>query len=346
VHDLFEHAFEEAYCGMALVSPEGRYLRVNRTLCRLLGRSADELLDLTVVDITHPEDLKASRKMLATALTGDRPAYELKKRYIRSDGMPVWVLLTASLLRDVDGHPLCFLGQVIDIGERKRAEEEQQRLLARLVEVEEAERARIARELHEGLGQLLTSISLAAASLCDRKDAATRSRLEALRSAAEDALETARTLAWTLRPLRLANLGLGLALKRLVGELQVQTGLHIELDGADLAPLSPQVETSVYRVVQEALTNAIKHADARSASVVLDQRQEVLIAVVEDDGKGLDPVHSSAGRQEGMGVRHMEERAKSVGGELVVESTPGQGTLVRLTVPLRPPVITDPCPHG
>lgn len=331
---LFDRVFEESCTGMALVQAGGRYLRANRALCRLLGRSEEELRQLTVLDVTYPEDRAVSDQLLRRSLDGDRPAYELEKRYMRPDGSPVWVMVSATLLRDAAGKPICFLGQVLDLSERKRAAEERERLLARLAEVEERERARIARELHEGLGQLLMSIALAAQSL---EDSGTHpdGRVAALRKVADEAVATARTLAYELRPLDLSTFGLEAAVSRLAVDLEVRTGVPIGFHGAGLDRALPaHIETAVYRIVQESLTNALKHADATSISIVLDGSDSQLIAIVEDDGTGFDCAAPLAVGRCGMGMVHMRERARLVGGELLVESEPGEGTTVRVIVPL------------
>jgi PAS domain S-box-containing protein len=119
---LFESAFTHAAIGMALVAPDGRWLRVNRSLCQLVGYSELELLARSFQDITHPDDLDADLTLVGQVLRGEIESYQMEKRYFRKDGCIVWVLLSVSLAREDDGRPRCFISQVQDISARKEAE--------------------------------------------------------------------------------------------------------------------------------------------------------------------------------------------------------------------------------
>ncbi|MBY0279642.1 response regulator [Candidatus Binatia bacterium] len=120
----FRSAFDFAAIGMALVAPDGRFLKVNRALCEIVGRSEADLLRSTFQTITHPEDLEADVEQVARVLSGEVPAYQMEKRYLHGDGQVVWVQLYVSLVRDLGGRPLYFVSQVLDINDRKRVESE------------------------------------------------------------------------------------------------------------------------------------------------------------------------------------------------------------------------------
>jgi PAS domain S-box-containing protein len=122
--ERFRSAFDFAAIGMALVAPDGRFLKVNRALCDMLGRSETDLLCLTFQLITHPEDLAADVEQVARVLTGEVPTYQMEKRYLHADGHVVWVQLNVSLVRDLSGRPLYFVSQILDINDRKRVEGE------------------------------------------------------------------------------------------------------------------------------------------------------------------------------------------------------------------------------
>jgi signal transduction histidine kinase len=207
--------------------------------------------------------------------------------------------------------------------------------LRRAVAAQELERSRLARELHDETGQSLTSILLTLRAIEDAETAEERtSAVGAVREQLVDTLQSVRRLAVELRPAALDDFGLQPALERLAATVGERTGLDVQVEsalGGDRLP--PPVETAVYRIVQEALTNAVKHAEARHASVVLTRKNERVTVMVEDDGRGFDP--SAATR--GIGLVGMRERVQLLDGRLVVESSPqsnGQGTTLVAEIPL------------
>ena len=134
----FRNAFEHSAIGMALVSPEGKWLKVNKQVCDLLGYTEDELMCRTFQDITHPEDLDADVAYVGQMLAGELKTYQMEKRYFHKNGQIIWVLLAVSLVRDAQGAPLHFISQIVNITERKKAEEELSRLLTELEQKNEA----------------------------------------------------------------------------------------------------------------------------------------------------------------------------------------------------------------
>lgn len=204
--------------------------------------------------------------------------------------------------------------------------------LARAVEAQELERRRLARELHDEIGQDLTSLLL---SLRTIEEAANveevRQATAALRAQVVTALQDVRRLAVELRPKALDDFGLVPALERLVQTFMEQTGMDVKLtDALGGRRLPPDVETAVYRIVQEALTNIVKHAHAARVSILLTRMQEGAAAVIEDDGLGFDPEVE----HEGLGLLGIRERLQLLGGRLTIESSPGSGTTLRAEVPL------------
>jgi signal transduction histidine kinase len=203
----------------------------------------------------------------------------------------------------------------------------------------EEERAHLAREFHDGLGQMLTSVVLFAKDLEDAAEGELSSQVAELRQLAERTLRETRAFAQALRPLELDELGLVPALQRLINYTEQRCNFDIDFAvGVIRQPVAPEVETTVYRVVQEALTNVIRHACARSVSVTLTARGKRLTAVVEDDGCGFDVERltgaGSTGRH-GLGLVDMVERARYAGGQLSIESHSGAGTMIRLALPLQ-----------
>ena len=197
--------------------------------------------------------------------------------------------------------------------------------LRRVVEAQELERARLARELHDETGQALTSILLGLKHLDDvvATDEA-REATAAIRSLVVSTLQDVRRLAVELRPNALDDFGLVPALERLAANLSEQSDLVVDLEarlGAQRLP--PEAETALYRIVQEALTNVVKHASAHRVSITLVRKDGSAVVVVEDDGEGFRP---DAVREGALGFAGMRERVELVGGRLTVESSPGAGT--------------------
>jgi signal transduction histidine kinase len=206
-------------------------------------------------------------------------------------------------------------------------------VVRRVVAAQEAERSRLARELHDETGQALTSILLGLKPLERAADEQLAEAVASVRTLVVSTLQDVRRLAVELRPAALDDFGLVPAVTRLVDTFREQTGMNVELE-ARLSEqrLPPEVETALYRIVQEALTNVVKHSGATRVSILLTERDHAVAAMVEDDGMGfeIDRV-----REDGLGLVGMRERIGLVGGRLQVESSAGAGTTVVAEVPVR-----------
>jgi signal transduction histidine kinase len=203
--------------------------------------------------------------------------------------------------------------------------------LRRVVEAQELERRRLARELHDQTGQELTSVLLGLKAVEEAKSDAERAEaLLAVREQVVGTLHDVRRLAVELRPKALDDFGLTPALERLRDTFSEQTGMRVDLESQIRERLPPDVETALYRIVQEALTNIVKHAQASAISIVLARKASSVTALIEDDGRGF--THEGSG--EGLGLLGMDERLALLGGKLKVESTLGSGTTIVAEVPL------------
>jgi two-component system, NarL family, sensor histidine kinase DevS len=205
--------------------------------------------------------------------------------------------------------------------------------LRRVVAGQELERRRLARELHDETGQALTSILLGLKHMEEAKTPAdARTAAAALREQIVETLQSVRRLAVELRPSALDDFGLTPALERLAEAFGEQTGIAVDIQASlDTARLPEEVETALYRIVQEALTNVAKHAEATRVSVVVTRREDTVTAVVEDDGLGFG---AGGGSGAGLGLIGMRERVGLLGGRLAIESTEGAGTTVVAEVPI------------
>jgi PAS domain S-box-containing protein len=309
------------------VGVDGRWLRVNQRLCEIVGYTREELLEKAIQDITHPEDLDADLQQVGRLLAGRIETYSMEKRYIKKDGSIVWINLTSSLVREPSGDPKYFIAVVEDISERKRAEEA-------LREVREAERQRIAYELHDGALQDLT-YALAQAQLVQENlpDPELKHRQEQTVAALKRTGQELRTAVYDLRMGEEPERPLPELVKALV-ELnrKMVPGREVRLEVRERFPSDSLGKRGLglLRIVQEALTNARKHSEARRIEVVLGGERNRVWAEVSDDGRGFRRDDASSG----VGLSSMRERARSLGGNLQVESEPGKGTKVRFEMDL------------
>lgn len=216
----------------------------------------------------------------------------------------------------------------VDISERVARD-----TVRRVIEAQELERRRLARELHDETGQALTSLLLGLKAIRSAPDEAAAERAETeLRDLVVRALRDVRALAVELRPSALDDFGLVPALERLAATLRERSGLAVAIEaGLPDERLPPELETALYRLVQEALTNVVKHADAKSVSIIVSRRDGGVSAVVEDDGRGFSEADV---RADALGIVGMRERLALLGGTLTVESAPGKGTSLVAYVPL------------
>jgi signal transduction histidine kinase len=203
----------------------------------------------------------------------------------------------------------------------------------RVVEGQEIERKRLARELHDETGQALTSILLGLRTLEQGATKEDRERVADLRELVVSTLQDVRRLAVELRPAALDDFGLAAALERLVETHSARDGVVIDVE-IGLEPterLPTEVETTLYRIVQEALTNVARHADAARISILVTRKNDRVVAVIEDDGSGFDPASVGDDR---LGLAGIRERVALLGGRLLVEAAPGKGTTLAAEVPL------------
>ena len=217
----------------------------------------------------------------------------------------------------------------------ERAHSALRHLSHQLVKVQEQERRRISRELHDEVGQLLTGLRMELANMdCEhaRGDPVFYRRLIDIKEIAEQSLRSVRNLAMLLRPSMLDDLGLTPALRWQTKEFTLKNDVPVELSTTgDLDGLSDDLRTCIYRVVQEALTNACRHAEAKHVKVAIERNARRVLLAIEDDGRGFD--HSKA-RVDGIGLVGMEERVREIGGRLEIRSHQGRGTRIRIELPL------------
>jgi PAS domain S-box-containing protein len=329
--ERFRRLFEDGPVAMALIADDGVFAEVNDAYCRLTGYSAEELRGLTFSDITHPDDVAVGEREVAQMFAGEIPGFGIDKRYVRKSGETIWIQLTVSLVRDEDGRPLHGLGVMLRASDRAAR--------ARL-QAAEAERARWARELHDDTLQGLAALHvLLSSGLRAQGSDAMRERINLAQEQIETAMENLRGLINDLRPAALDELGLEASVRDLAERLETAYGIEVDtrvaLRDSDGAPrrLAAEVETTAYRIVQECLSNAARHAGAARIAVELTLSDGEALAVrVRDDGHGFDAANDSAG----YGLRAMRERVELIEGELSLRST-ADGTEIVAQLPLGAP---------
>jgi PAS domain S-box-containing protein len=333
---------DHATDGLFLHDDKGLILDVNRQACEALGYSRDELVGASPAHFDPDVTPQIVADPVALLAKGETIAFDARHR--RKDGstFPVEVRIRPF---ELEGR-LYALSLARDITERTETEEalrnyaQQLRDLSRrMIDVQEEERRHLARELHDEIGQILNAISVNLHALNVAFDAANRSRLEESISIVDRAIHQVHDLSLDLRPSMLDDLGLVSTIRWFADRQAQRAGLELELvaDSSGVR-LPPDLEIACYRVVQEALTNVVRHAQARQVRVEFRQREEEIQLVIRDDGVGfnLEAVQRGAARGASFGVLGMEERVGLLGGQIEFISNLGQGTGIEVRFPLSP----------
>jgi two-component system sensor histidine kinase UhpB len=345
--ERFRAIFQDAAVGITLTDSTGRIIESNPAVHGLLGYSEEELRHLMFTQFTHPDDVTADMEMYQILVVGHCDSYRMEKRYIRKDGRVIWGYVNVSLIRNASGAPQFALGMIEDITERKRVEAELAGAQRRLAERLEAERLHLARELHDSAVQQLLGISY---QLIERHRAVGEGRgaaadvraptNEDIRREVLGVVSQLRSLIGELRPAGLQELGLTIALEGYVARLQREGGplmpqIALELDQSGTA-LPQSIALCIFRSAQEALRNALKHAQAQQITLRLSLWTNEVVLHVQDDGCGFRvPARlSELALADHFGLVGIAERVASAGGHCTIQSRPAQGTHVIVRIPL------------
>jgi len=318
----------QSTAGIAGTDLVGHIIFANEKFCSMLGYKERELVGKTIFEITDPEDLAESKRLFHRIVRKAEP-YQLEKRYRRKDGSNLWVSVSASPLRDVEGKTQSAVSVVLDIGDQKKAqavlEDRARGLEGEILAISDREQRRLGQELHDSLCQHLTAIAFMARSVALRLKKHRVIEVEHIDKIAElinDGVTEARTIARGLHPVEMEPPGLVTALAALVKQRHWPVRCRLEADEEISVPDSTAA-LHLYRIAREAVINANKHARAREIIVRMRRSGKGIELSVIDDGIGIPP-NSPAGS--GMGFHIMEYRARSIGARLEIKQVKPHGT--------------------
>jgi PAS domain S-box-containing protein len=280
----------------------------------------------------HPQDRKRAL-VRWVEYSSTRNNYELEFRMIAKDNRVVWLHNVVSVIRE-NGEPRTLLGFSIDVTESKEFKVTLKDLSSRLINAQEEERRRVARELHDDLNQRMAILSIELEQLGKtKKPANLKRRLQSLKTKAQQISADIHQLSYRLHPSKLDHLGLAAAVKGLCQELSSGGSLQVEFEQNGF-PANPPEEVTlcIYRIAQEALRNCVKHSGASSALVLLQNTGGEIRLTVEDAGRGF--MVNSATMKKGLGFTSMQDRLRIVGGKMQIHAKPKLGTHIEVSVPL------------
>jgi PAS domain S-box-containing protein len=327
-----------------LANPEATLIHyVSPAYEKMWGRSCDSLYaePMSWMDSIHLDDRKRIADEEQLQLVSGQ--HDHTYRIIRPDGSVRWIRDRAFPVRDEAGKLIRVAGIAEDVTERKEAEEQReeytrllQTLSRRLFEVQEKERRHLARELHDEIGQALTAAKINLQSVAANGDSANVPRLHETSAILDRLLGQVRQISLDLRPSMLDDLGLVPALRSLIDQQGRRASVEMRFSPENLPEsLDAKIQTTCFRIAQEAITNALRHAHATHVDVDLRREEENLRLVIRDNGSGFD-AESAQAQSAGLGLIGIKERAALLGGGARIISSPNKGTTIEVSLPLTP----------
>ncbi len=326
------------------VDTAGRITLVNRRGCAILGYRESEMIGLRWLDyFVAPEDRESVKQHASEMLSVKGKAAPMHEYdVIDRKGRRHPVGWTHSLLYDDDGQVAGILSSGVDLTERRQAEEMSRRvaLAGHIREAQEAERRRLARDLHDEIGQNLSALGINLSFLRQQMPgdiSVARDRLNDSFSLLGQTTARGRGVMSDLRPLVLDDYGLVAALQAYGDQVAARLGIAVQVAGEEPDPrMAHAAEISLFRIAQEALANISKHAHATQVDIRVEWDAERVLLAIRDNGVGFDPSHvATSGPRRGWGLTGMAERAEALGGQCQIISQPGQGPQIIVTAPRR-----------
>lgn len=343
--ERFQLAISGATAGLWDWNPNTDAIYLSAHFREILGYDDDELPGRTQVllDVIHPDDVDRVKASLAAHLEREC-AYDVEYRIRMRSGEYRWIHSRGQALWDRAGRPYRMVGWIMDITDRKRADdalresrEELQQLSANIQHVREEEKTRIARELHDDLGQQLAALKLEVSRIENRAEAAMTAQagadLRTIYTLIDQLVVSVRRIAADLRPAMLDDLGLIPAVEWFSDEFSARYGVRVirQVD-ADDVDFQPETATVVFRVIQEAMTNVARHSGATEVRLKIARDGSNCVVSVADNGRGCSSDRRPS--RNSFGLLGMRERATALGGELLIQTAPGQGFAVCVCLPI------------
>ncbi|MDP4169778.1 MAG: PAS domain-containing sensor histidine kinase, partial [Bacillota bacterium] len=303
---------------VAITDARGKITYVNEQFCEISKFTSEELIghDHRIVNSGY-HSREFFKEMWKDIGSGKVWKSEIRNR--AKDGTLYWVDTTIVPFLNEKGKPYQYLSIRYEITERKRVEEELQNMMGRIINVQEEERKRLSRNLHDGIGQNLYSHLITINRLISEMD---HPLLQQMQDEAAELIEEIRDISWELRPSVLDDLGLVPAIRSFLTRYSDHYEIDVIFECVLNRRLDVNIETTIYRIIQEALTNVRKYAGVCEARVTVRELESAVRVMIEDKGAGFDIKQDSRG----VGLFSMDERARSVGGELSIYAAPGKGT--------------------
>ncbi len=325
----YRHSFKNANSGICLVDFEGKILDTNDKMSEIFGYSKNDFEHMNILEVTHPEDVNLFLNFFKEAKKGITEKNDLETRYIHKSGYDIFARVSSSLIGENEESKNCFIVHIMDITERKKSENEILKLNQYILDVQEDERQRIARDLHDSVGQTLNAIKLNVEMYLNDNNYFS-DRLGLALQFIDNANKEIRGICSDLFPAILSDMGLPAAIRWYSKNVLETKNIQVELDINLTKEIKRDLEVNLYRIIQEIFSNIIKHSKAEKVNLQLYNDKDIIFLSVKDDGIGISKDSESS--KESFGLKNIEHRVKSINGSYSIKSKNDFGTCISIKI--------------